>query len=1134
MKQLFLLFSVLFSITNLTAQRIEQFSEDPSEFISELNKFMSSSKTKSVEQIASEFTQVYRGGVFTEDEIKTIIATSNLMLKERMAANPYFAKYLIGLNIIKKEDKANEKFDEWHKTITDIITLSSERKLQRFQEFIKYTTEFFQHKTLKYSEGSTNWLTIADDYSIVYKDDQPQIEFAKVDLMVANKKDSIYIYETSGVFYPVEKKWKGSGGKVTWDRFGEDRIDAYVILADYELDVKRSLYEAENVKLYYPLYFGNNGIEGKFADKLSTVGGTYPRFESYSNRLEINNFGNGVNYLGGFRLQGKLIYGSGDKVNRAIIGLFNEEGELAFKGEAGSFTIRQQERIVGEQVRSVIYFGQDSIYHPSVNIRYDIKDKALQLSRGNRGSDRNPFYTSLHKVNIDAEQINAIIESDSILIGQKSISLSKNTDVFFESLKFYDESDYRRVQNIATTNPIALMKITAEKEGTNYLDANLIAKRINPKFTVDNIQSLIFDLTAKGFINYDKDDEVIEIKDKIFHYADASQEKVDYDLIKIRSKTDAVNAFLDFNSQNIDIHGVKSLEFSPRQKVGLVPDSTRVLLKQNRNMDFDGVVFAGYSTLTGKNYHFDYDKFNIKLDSIDYFDLFVPQLEQGSNRPVARSIGSRIEGLSGILLIDAPSNKSGRENIRMFPSFQSKDISHVYYDSDSTLNGVYARDSFYFQLEPFSFNHLDAYGPQDIQFKGTFRSAGIFPAFEETLRLQDVDESLGFITKNLDEVYPNYRGKGSYRGEIALSNMGLQGKGNLQYLGASVNSENIVFKPQELTASAELFDLEEVRDGDVEVPKVHGVDVNINWKPYKDSMYVRSDVAPFELFQKDNHTLDGTLILTPGGLKADGVLDWDKASLSSKMISFGAFSVDTDTSDVSIKAFDSDDLALRTFNVSAQIDFDQEVGFFESNDDRGLTQLPYNRYETTMDEFDWDMKEETISFKDEFNEFGGFLSTHPDQDSLRFEGKTATYAINTGKLKVVGVPHVVAADAFIYPDTGYVEIQAGGVMKTLENAQIIADTLNRYHVINRATVNILGRRHYKASGFYEYNINERQQEFELSDISGQPVGKGTYKKKQAITRATGKVTPRDSFYIDHKTTFQGDITLNAQSKNLKI
>ncbi len=1135
MKQFVLLFVFLCSFWSASAQRIEKFSEDQAEFISELNKFLTSSKRKSLEQIVGEFNQVYKGGVFNEEETSLIIETCNLMLSQRMAVTPYFAEYLRGLTIIKKEAHASEKFAEWHETLYSILTKSAERKHRRFQEFIRFTIDFFEHKTLNYSEGSTNWLTIADDYKITFQENEPQLLFEKIDLMAANKKDTIFIYQTSGTFLPVDKIWKGSGGKVTWERFQEDNIDAYAILADYELDVKRSLYEAENVKLYFPLYFGNNGIEGRFADKLSTVRGTYPRFESYSNKLEIDNFGKRVKYVGGFRLQGSLVYGYGNKDNGAQISIFTENGDMAFKGEAESFTIRRQKRIVGEQVKSVLYFGQDSIYHPSVNIRYEFENSALQLARGNRGSDRNPFYSSLHKVNIEAEQINAKIESDSIIIGRKSISIAKNTDVFFESLKFYEESDYRRVQNIATINPIALMKITAEKEGTNYLDANLIAKRINSNFTVDNIQSLIYDLTSKGFINYDRDEQIIEIKDKIFHYADASQAKVDYDLLKIRSNTENVNAVLDLNTQNISILGVKSLEFSPRQKVGVVPDSSKLILKDNRNMDFDGVLFVGFSTLTGKDYHFDYDKFQVNMDSVRYFDLFVPTNElDKNNRPIARSIGSRVENLTGVLLTDAPANKSGKDNIPMFPSFQSKSNSFVYYDSDSTFSGVYQRDSFYFELEPFSFNHLDAYGPKDIQFQGTFRSAGIFPDFEETLKLQDHDKSLGFVTNNLDEVYPNYRGKGSYKGQIALSNQGLQGRGNLQYLGASVNSENIVFKPKELTASAELFDLEEVRDSDVQVPKVHGVDVNINWKPYKDSMYVRSDVAPFELFQKKNHTLDGTLILTPGGLKADGKLDWDKASLSSKMISFGAFSVDADTSDVSIKAFNTDDLALRTFNVSATIDFDEEVGFFESNDDQGLTQLPYNKYETTMDEFDWDMKEETISFKDEKNEFGGFLSTHPDQDSLRFEGKTATYAINTGQLKVDGVPHVVAADAFIIPDSGFVEVQPGGNMKTMENAQIIADTLNRYHVINRATVNILGRRHYKANGFYEYNINDKQQEIKLSDISGQPVGKGAYRDKLAITRATGEVTPNDSFYIDHKTTFQGTITLNAQSKNLKF
>ena len=103
-------------------------------------------------------------------------------------------------------------------------------------------------------------------------------------------------------------------------------------------------------------------------------------------------------------------------------------------------------------------------------------------------------------------------------------------------------------------------------------------------------------------------------------------------------------------------------------------------------------------------------------------------------------------------------------------------------------------------------------------------------------------------------------------------------------------------------------------------------------------------------------------------------------------------------------------------------------------------------------------------------------------------------------------------------------------MAVLENARIIADTTSKYHVINRATVSIKGRRVYEASGFYEYNVGPYEQEFELQNITGQPIGKGAYSEKRSVTRAVGEILPSDTFFIDHKTQFRGDILLDAEKK----
>ena len=137
--------------------------------------------------------------------------------------------------------------------------------------------------------------------------------------------------------------------------------------------------------------------------------------------------------------------------------------------------------------------------------------------------------------------------------------------------------------------------------------------------------------------------------------------------------------------------------------------------------------FAGFSTLEGKDFHFDYETFQVKMDSVRFFDLFVPtgEVDKAQN-PVALSIASRIEHFDGVLLIDAPHNKSGKENIPMFPSLQTKSNSFVYYDRDSTQNRAYPRDSFYFELKPFSFNHLDMFNGDDLNFKGELILGGRF------------------------------------------------------------------------------------------------------------------------------------------------------------------------------------------------------------------------------------------------------------------------------------------------------------------------------------------------------------------------------------------------------------------------
>ena len=898
------------------------------------------------------------------------------------------------------------------------------------------------------------------------------------------------------------------------------------------MDVKNTIYDVSESVLHYPTFFEKDSLVGVFQDKLvaSAQIKSFPRFISDVDVVEIDNLGEGIRFKGKFNLQGTSVLGKGTKDVPAVILFFDKKEQLIFRASAENFIIKKGELITGERVGIELYTEKDSIIHPSVNLRFDIANRKIAFTRGDRGSDRNPFFSSFHQLNIDADKLTWYIDQDSITVGEQSIALGnrKKQKITFESLKYFSPEVYRRMQSIGSVNPISTLKIFADMEDSKSVDAGTYAKRLNPRFTVKSIEPLLYDMVSKGFIGYDKETELVEVKDKVFHYADASRQKVDFDYLKIASEAKKANAILDLKNNNLEIKGIKNIELSKKQRVAAIPVGKSITLKQNRDFEFDGRLYASYGVFQGKDFDFDYEKFNIKMDSVRYFNLFVPSEEMDKNgKPVAKAIDSEIEYLTGTLLIDAPANKSGKEDIAIFPSFQSQAESYVFYDRDS----VYLRDSFYFKLEPFSFNSLDNFSEEDLNFKGTMFSAGIFPEFSETLVLRE-DKSLGFLTQTPDAGYPIYKERGNYKGAIDLSNTGYTGEGTLNYLGAVVNADDFVFRPKELLASADRFDIEEDKPKDI--PQAVGLDVTINWKPYDDRLEVRTKEAPFDLYKADVHKFAGLGILTPSGLRGNGTLSWEKASMSSEDFSFGVFSAKADTMNVSINALEEDALALQTNNLKGEADFEKQYATFKSNDEFGQTLLPYNQYLTSLSEFDWDMEGKKIIFKSAEGQKSDFTSTHQNKDSLYFQGEKAIYDLSNNQLEIGGVEKIPAADAFIFPETGDITIMAGGEMEELTNAKIVADTINQNHVINKVTVKIDGRKEYKADGYYEYNIGNRNQEIYLSNITGSRVGKGKRSKKKTETRANGSIKPEDNFYIDHQTQFRGDISLAASSRALKF
>lgn len=1119
---------------SLSAQQ-PGFTGDPAKFMGELEDFLKASGKAELQDAYKTFEKRVKQGAVNPDQLETLRLQALKMREQGMTASPYFESWLAAVEAVCLAGISAERFQEWLQVYDQELVAIDKRKFKPVKDFLDFSEAFFARSAIRYSTSGVSWY--ADPRKGQFSRDSLGLVliFDPVDLVAQRKQDSIVISKTQGRFYPALSQWKGRGGRVDWGRLGIPEI--VCTLKDFTVDLTQSLYTAEQVELTYPTLFGERRILGQFTDKLvvrnEAVEGSYPKFESYDKVVVIEDIGGGVRYEGGCRLEGTSLYGFAGEDNPALITLARADGRLAFKATSDLFTLKRQEFVTGSRVETTLYYGQDSLFHQSVDFRFDIGKKIMRLNRANRASDQAPYTSSFHRFDFDVDGLTWYMDRDTIKLGERSVAATKGRDeMTVTSEEFYNENDFRRIQSISDVNPLNIIKKYVDETGSEEMEAYTLATMLNADFSVENIQTLLFDLVKRGFIFYDYERKMVQVRPKLHHYVLSSQNKRDYDFLNIVSTTRDDNGVFSLRDTLIGLNGVPYVEFSQPRQVAILPENQRITLARDRDIRFSGKLFAGTSVLQGKDFHFRYPSFSVRMDTVRTFDIFIPTGQLDSlGKPIALAIASKLENFSGVLHVDAPSNKSGRRAINLFPALQSLERSYVFYEYPDVQEGVYKRDSFYFQADPFTFNNLGNFTGESLRFRGRLVSDSIFPTIEESIRLMP-DSSLGFVTQTPRNGLGTYVDRGRYTGEISLSHRGLEGKGLIQYLRASANSEDVVFRPEQMVGSARRFDITEDRKGPIFMPKVEGSNVLINWLPYRDSMYVTTQDKAFDFYPEKSHTLTGMLILTPDGLRGRGVFDWDKGYVESQLLSFGAHDVLSDTMNLKIRALGSSELAFDTRNINGKADFDDQFGKFRANSEELSTDMPYNRYQTSMNEFEWDMKEETITFKSDPGKMADFFCTDPTQDSLRFSGNTALYNLRTNLLQVGGVPRIFSADAFIYPDSGKVEVRSGGVITTLENARIVADTVSKYHVINRATVDIKGRRHYEGKGFYEYAVGQRQQEIAFDRIIGYPVGKGAFTEKKPVTRAEAEIAEEKEFYMDTRTKFQGKVFLEGDEKEL--
>lgn len=1008
----------------------------------------------------------------------------------------------------------------------------------------------------------------------------PTILFESMDLKIDAGFDSLTIKKVQGSLLVMEDVFVGTRGTVDWSTLGEEPGQVYVQLGDFEYNVDGAQLTAQG-KLTYKDAF-DKPVKGELTfkpEKTSSVEYKhYPKFSTFDSNIKVNGLiGPYSYYTGGITLEGLKITSRAKYSGRSTLRLESEAGP---KFELHSFNISfVDSAVVARRARLSIYNKYDSIFHPAVQVRYDMRTRNLVVQKDNGEFRNTPFISSANKMNFTADIISWNIDQDSLYI---STLLARNeVPLIFQSNEYYNRDLFRNLRGLYDFNPLKVVLSYCDKEGVSqfYPEEIAIARNIDIK----QFQGAIMSLYQQGYVDYDKSSGVVTLTPKGLHKGEAQKGKADYDNLLLLSLVNSgSNAIFDMENQEFHINGVEKFYLAKVLDVSVEADSNQITIMKNRDIKFNGRLAAGNFDYVGHDFVFRYDSFMVEMQQIDGIELYVlEETRDGFKRkkinnslsgipdgglkkpepqpetPVDSSafdqtippdqiidkkpgaVGmANISGTSGVLYISKPNNKSGKKLIPNFPKFQGGGTgSVVYFDKPEIRGGIYDR-SIYFTLPPFDLDSLSDSDPAAISFAGVFHSDDWFPDFSEELHIMP-DYSLGFDHSIPPEGYQLFGGNGRLYNHISLDKNGIVGAGDLEFLTTTMNSDEFIFYPDSVAANGNLFNMKKETFGAVLYPQVSAETFHMKWLPQKDSMYI-SNIGPLFAMYDGLADLDGSVIVTNKGVKGLGNLNTYNSTTNSKDFTFNADNYGARHARFRIHSDNPEKPALAGDDV--RLSFDLETKQAEMSPEvEGVAAIsfPYAQFKTSITNARWDLENQKVFMsKPEDVDINSsyFYTTRADLDSLNFNATNAEYDMQSLELKVSGIPYIKVADAKITPENGEVLILENSRIGTLHNTTIDLDTLTGYHEIYDATVTIISRNEFEGEGTYRL-INAMQDTFgiKLKDFHLETFAEG--RRGQDVSQhsvATGSIAEEDNLMISPGMYYKGNVKLLAHKPALEL
>lgn len=1071
----------------------------------------------------------------TPEEMTAIKATANLMLAKRIPLWPNFYNYGRLMMQVQTTTVDPAIVSKNFSVLQGLIQSEDKEGVKLFNNYVDYLNIHYKDKSL-FQDKAKQWM-FEGDYSLESDQGLPVMIFAKGDLIGTTSADTMIIKNTAGRFYPLNNRWEGPQGVISWRRAGFPEDKVYAEFNAYALDLSKPELAIDSVIFTFQPY-ADAKIRGTFKDILTNskaVASTFPQFASFD-KVPFKGLSDDLKFDSGLSLEGLKLYATGTVRDNAELLIRGNKGQNIVKVKAQRFLVSNFKQVDADNANIEFYLLDDKrpLIHPALTFSYNIDRRQVKATREDKPDAKIPMMSEFFKMNFYVDQV--VWNIDSSYADLNSISVNAQVPSIFESYNYYIEGIENKYKQFLDFDPLDAIVRTAASYGTRTLFADDVAALLRAK-DVRTIESLLFKMMEDGYIHYDRAMGLVTVFDKMILHTNAVKDDLDYDNLRFASNTRGKVGKILLDRQVAEIYGVQQMSMSKSRNMIVTPTSDTVYIGENRGITVKGILTSGKVNFYANNLQFNYDEFVFKMDNIDSMLVMVPTGEVDKFGNVyLMEINTPIQSISGTLYIDNPNNRSGKRKYLEYPYFVCNDSSYVYFDKGKK-GELFPPEDFYFLVYPFVFDSMSTFETEALNFTGEFVSAGIFPTFQSQLSIQE-DLTLGFNINTPEEGFDLYQGKGKFTGNIILDAQGIHTKGIVAKKSLNFEIEQGDFFPDSLYAVVSKWSGKE--DENADLPDISAGAAKMYWHSASDSINIIPEQEEQVLAYANQASIEGTYQVLSNRLYASGKMDIGEGQFSSEGMQLQATRVDASPIDFTLE--DKKQPVFSAKQIRTGIDFKEKKALFVAADTAELATLSSNLLSTNIKKYEWDFGQSKMIFRsnaaagEEYFEFDANMLK-----GIRFSADESVLDISLKSLKSSGVSQILVADSKVIPENNELIVTADGTFSQFKNAVVIFNADSSHHKVESATVDVLNVNKMNGFGTLRFKSGNEEKAIKVEDFSTASVtlepekGKG---KEEPQTRfyvkARGVIPEQDKYRLADKITYKGDVLFSSLSKELTL